>query len=130
MPNINGETSIEIPLASERLAHAVDGLLADPTRGRILVAREEGEAVGVAWVSFTWSLEHGGRTAWLEELYVVPARRGRGLGTTLVEAVAELARGAGCAAIDLEVEESHARAARLYERTGFSESHGYCYRRR
>jgi ribosomal protein S18 acetylase RimI-like enzyme len=90
-------------------------MLADPRRGFILV---DG-AAGVAWVSFTWSLEHGGLTAWLEELYIVPERRDSGLGTALLRAAEERARAAGCEAVDLEVDAEHTRAARLYQREGY-----------
>jgi GNAT superfamily N-acetyltransferase len=108
-----------IPLALPRLRAAVDGPLTDPTRGLFLLARSAGAPVGVAYVSLIWSLEHGGHSSWLEELYVVPALRGRGIGTRLLHAVCDRARAAGCAAVDLEVEASHERAARLYEREGF-----------
>src|SRR5262245_6784519 len=76
-----------IELAPARLASAVDGVLADPARGVLFLARAEGKAVGVAYLSFTWTLEHGGPVGWLEELYVVPARRGGGIGTALLDTV-------------------------------------------
>jgi len=109
----------EIPIESARLAAAIDGALEDPRRGSFLLARREGRAVGVAYLSLVWAIEHGGRSAWLEELYVVPELRGRGLGARLLDAVLVHARELGCAAVDLEVEASHARAAALYRRAGF-----------
>ena len=108
-----------IDVATESLARAVDGVFADPERGRFLVARLEGTAVGVAYLSYLWTLEHGGKSAWLDELYVVPARRERGVGRELLRAACDRAARDGCAAVDLEVEASHARAARLYAREGF-----------
>jgi len=108
-----------IDLAPARLAAAVDGVFAVPGRGTFLVARADGRIVGVAYLSYTWALEHGGHVGWLEELYVLPAQRDRGIGGALLDAVCAQARSAGCAAIDLEVEGSHERAAHLYERRGF-----------
>jgi GNAT superfamily N-acetyltransferase len=108
-----------IELAPAGLAHAVDGVLAEPTRGALLVARVAGRVVGVAYLSFTWALEHGGLVGWLEELYVEPSHRGRGIGAALLDAACARARDAGCAAIDLEVDAAHAHAARLYARRGF-----------
>jgi GNAT superfamily N-acetyltransferase len=109
-----------IAIAPERLAAAVDGVFADPRRGCFLIATADGAPiVGVAYLSFTWALEHGGAVGWLEELYVTPARRGAGIGTALLGAVLERARAAGCAAVDLEVDADHERAARLYTRHGF-----------
>jgi GNAT superfamily N-acetyltransferase len=108
----------EIALPLDRLRAAVEGPLDDPARGVFFIA-EDGEPIGVAYLSFVWALEHGGKSVWLEELYVTPARRGSGIGRRLLSTVCDYARASGCAAVDLEVEASHARAARLYERAGF-----------
>src|SRR5438445_11882546 len=102
-----------------RIARAVDGVLRHPERGRLLVATLAGRPIGLAALSFIWPLEHGGRSAWLEELYVEPPHRGRGIGRTLLRAACRLAARSGAAAVDLEVDAGHTRAARLYAREGF-----------
>jgi len=109
-----------VVIPDEELAAAIEGVLAVPRRGFFLVAEDDGACVGVAYVSLLWALEHGGQAAWLEELYVVPDRRGSGLGARLLEAVLAAARGAGCAAIDLEIEPDHERVRSLYARHGFT----------
>ncbi len=109
----------DIPTDGEQLVRAIDGVLHDPSRGFLLLARHGGEALGVAYVSFIWSIEHGGQSAWLDELYVIPAERGRGIGKLLLDAVIAGVRAAGALAIDLEVEADHARAENLYAREGF-----------
>jgi GNAT superfamily N-acetyltransferase len=111
---------IEIPLPAEALAAGVDGALADARRGSFLIGRLDVATVAVAYLNFQWSLEHGGLSAWLEELFVRPECRGAGLGRLLLEAACVHAAERGCAAVDLEVEEAHPRAARLYERAGFT----------
>jgi GNAT superfamily N-acetyltransferase len=108
-----------IDTSDDAVQLAINGMLADRDRGFILVALNDKRPVGVAYVSFTWTLEHGGKSAWLEELYVLPDERDRGLGKAMLRAVLEKAREAGCAAVDLEVEIQHARAERLYAREGF-----------
>jgi GNAT superfamily N-acetyltransferase len=110
----------DIPIEREALLAAIDGIFADERRGLLLLARHEHRAIGVAYVSLTWSIEHGGKSSWLEELYVLPEWRERGVGTTMLESVLEEARRLGCAAVDLEVESAHERAARLYARHGFA----------
>jgi GNAT superfamily N-acetyltransferase len=109
----------DIELHADHLANAVDGFFDDPRRGRILVARQEAEVVGIAVLAYTWTLEHGGKSCWLDELYVQPEFRVRGLGTLLLRTAIELTTADGCIAMDLEVESSHARAANLYLREGF-----------
>ncbi len=110
----------DIAIEGDALLAAIDGVLTDERRGLLLLAEHEGQAIGVAYVSLTWSIEHGGKSSWLEELYVLPEWRGRGVGTSMLESVLEEARRHGCAAVDLEVESAHERAAHLYSRHGFA----------
>jgi GNAT superfamily N-acetyltransferase len=109
----------DIVLTDQALQRATRGLVEDHTLGRILTARIDGELVGVAVISFLWTLEHGGPAAWLDEVYVEPARRGDGIGRRLVEAALQVARDNDCIALDLEVDAGHEAAERLYERLGF-----------
>lgn len=107
-----------IALERDQISEAVLGLLSDPARGAILLAHDP-DPVGVASLAFTWTLEHGGWVAWLDELFVVPDRRGCGIGRSLLLRAIETARNRGCRAIDLEVDADHSRAERLYQREGF-----------
>lgn len=109
----------DIHLGSDKLGHAIDGLLDEPRRGRILVARLGERIVGIAAMSYIWTLEHGAQTCWLDELYVEPDLRERKIGTQLLHTAYERAEADGCIAMDLEVEAGHARAANLYLREGF-----------
>jgi GNAT superfamily N-acetyltransferase len=109
----------DIVLTGQALQRATQGLIEDHKLGRILTARLDGELVGVAVISFLWTLEHGGPAAWLDEVYVEPSRRGDGIGRKLVEAAMQVARDDGCIALDLEVDAGHEAAQRLYERMGF-----------
>ena len=109
----------DIAISPERLAAGVDGVLDDPGRGVLLLARLDGQPVAVAYLAWTWTLEHGGRVGWLEELYTRPEHRGRGVGGALLAEACARAHEAGCLAVDLEVEAGHARAVRLYERRAF-----------
>ena len=108
-----------IPLAPELLAGAVRGALADDRHALILVVRQAGRPVGVAYLSFGWILERGGLAMFLEELYVVPELREGGIGSALLRAALDVARTRECVSAELEVEGSHARAANLYARAGF-----------
>lgn len=111
----------ELPADRSGVERAVDGILGDERLGFLLVARLADEAIGVAYVARHWSLEHGGPSCWLEELYVLPNRRCRGAGVALLRASLDRARGLGCLVMDLEVTADHARAEHLYAREGFRE---------
>jgi GNAT superfamily N-acetyltransferase len=84
----------------------------------VLLARDP-DPIGIAVLAYTWTLEHGGRVAWLDELFVDAAHRGRGVGLAMLRRALEVAAAAGCRAVDLEVDADHERAEHLYEREGF-----------
>ena len=108
-----------VDVSADRLSCVLEQIVADGTRGFLLLAREDSRIVGVAYVATIPSVEHCGLVAWLEELYVTPACRSRGIGTALVAAVMERARQMDIVAIDLEVDAWHSRAESLYRRLGF-----------
>jgi GNAT superfamily N-acetyltransferase len=102
------------------LKSAVQTVVAEPRYGFMLVASGvDGEPVGVAYASCLLSLEHGGISGWLEELFVLPQWRNLGIGSQLITAVVADARKLGWRAIDLEVESGHHRAISLYARHQF-----------
>jgi len=109
----------QIGVSEKALSTAIKAMLAEPRLGFFLMARFGEQAVGLACVSFCWTLEHGGKSAWLDELYVLPEYRSRGIGGLLIEAVLQTAKAQGCAAIDLEVDHEHRRVEQLYQRFGF-----------
>jgi GNAT superfamily N-acetyltransferase len=117
---LNQFSEHEIDVDERKLVDAIEAVLSDDNLGYFLLASEGDDPVGVAYVSLTWTLEHGGRSAWLEELYVVPERRNGGIGSALLTAVIDRAQQSGCAAIDLEVSQGQRRAEHLYGRNGFS----------
>jgi ribosomal protein S18 acetylase RimI-like enzyme len=99
------------------LAERVRELL---TAGEITVLLGGGSPPrGLAVLRFRQALWSDSLDCYLEELYVVPARRGRGLGRALMEAAIELARGAGADHMDLGTSEDDVAARALYESLGF-----------
>jgi ribosomal protein S18 acetylase RimI-like enzyme len=87
-----------------------------------LLAGEEPD--GFAQLRFRPSVYADSLDAYLEELYVVPARRGQGLGRALLEAAMETARERGAGRIDLGTSEDDVAARGLYESAGFTNREG------
>lgn len=85
-------------------------------RGMMFVC--EGQPVGYALLSFTFSAEAGGMVVLLEEAYILPDFQGRGLGTELFRMV-EREYAGKARRLRLEVTRSNTDAVRLYERMGF-----------
>jgi ribosomal protein S18 acetylase RimI-like enzyme len=79
---------------------------------------------GISLLRFRTSVWTGVPEAYLQELYVAPARRGRGVGRALLEATIAAAREAGATAIDLNTGETDSAARALYESLGFTNREG------
>jgi GNAT superfamily N-acetyltransferase len=108
-----------VDASTERLSHLLEAVVANESRGFVLLARVDERIVGVAYAATILSAEHTGLVAWLEELYVAPSYRSQGIGSALLAAVVERAHKAGVVAVDLEVDGSHSRVESLYRRLGF-----------
>ena len=122
-----------------RLLHAFNTEFGEPTPSAEVIAEravpliEASEVTvlfagegpdGFAQLRFRPSLYTGALDACLEELYVVPERRGRGLGRALLEAAMDYARQRGAAHIDLGTSEADVAALALYESAGFTNREG------
>lgn len=86
-------------------------------------AERDGEVVGVAWARLMHGLGFVDEAVPELAVAVLPAWRGQGVGTRLVEALAKRAAGAGHPALSLSVQRANP-AMRLYERLGFLEMGG------
>ena len=90
----------------------------DTPRFRCVIAEWDGEAAGFAlfFTSYsTWRGHHGIR---LEDLYVTPAMRGKGIGKALLQHLAAIARNEGCARLEWDVLTWNSPAIAFYESIG------------
>lgn len=79
---------------------------------------------GFAQLRYKGQIYSDAPTAYLEELYVAPERRGEGLGRALLEAAMEAAREHGADHMDLGTSEADTEARGLYEGAGFTNREG------
>jgi len=101
---------------------AVSALLSDPGCGALLLLGADGTD-GYLALTRGFSLEQGGHHALLDELYIAPAARGRGLGAQALDIAGAQARAWGVPVLRLEVHHHNPRAKALYLRAGFVDSH-------
>ncbi|WP_187430371.1 hypothetical protein ROLI_019340 [Roseobacter fucihabitans] len=81
--------------------------------------------IGYVVITFGWSLEFGGLDGFIDEIYVRPGVRGRGIASETLQSLPRALAGAGLKAIHLEVDRSDKAAHRLYARSGFSAREKY-----
>ena len=113
-----------VPFVEERARQAVGLLVRNPDYGRGWFVEVDGNRVGYIILSFDYSLEYGGRNAWVDEFFIDREWRGRGLGARVLDFFEVAARELGATAIHLEVNEGN-RAIELYRRRGFEDHHRY-----
>ncbi|MEI7054627.1 GNAT family N-acetyltransferase [Nocardioides sp. CCNWLW239] len=108
----------ELALHLGRLVEGCDTtvmLIGDPTTG---------EAFGHGITRFRLQTTADELEAYLAELYVVPSRRGQGLGTILLQAIIDEAKARGATYMDLGTSEDDTSARALYEKFGFDNHEG------
>lgn len=101
------------------LTERLESLLATPHVVALLIGEP---AAGVALLTLRPNVWYVGPVALLDELYVRPELRARGLGTSLLTAVEGVARDHGAEVLEINVDGADTGARRFYERHGYRNS--------
>jgi ribosomal protein S18 acetylase RimI-like enzyme len=120
----------DLPFDESAARAALDNLLADRSLGRVWLIHLHGAAVGYVVLTFGYSLEFDGRDAFVDELYVEEAHRGRGAGGLALRLAEDSCRTLGVRALHLEVDRENDRARAVYEKAGFEDRNNYLLTKR
>jgi ribosomal protein S18 acetylase RimI-like enzyme len=112
-----GEPTPPLAALTERLGELLGA-------GEALVLLAGSPPHGLALLRFRPSLWADGLEAYLEELYVAPSERGRGIGRALLDAAMEAARKVGATHFELTTGETDTAARGLYESAGLTNREG------
>ena len=93
-------------------------LITDPGQGAVFIARDDGKAVGFAALGWKWSSLKAARMGYLEDLFVDPEARGKGIADALIDACAARCRELGMPAMAWQTAPDNHRAQQVYNRTG------------
>lgn len=93
-------------------------LLEGSPLGVIYILGPRNAPVGYVAISFGWSIELGGIDGFVDEFWIRPAVRGKGMGSEALAALIRALKDAGVRALHLETDRD-SRTAQLYERLGF-----------
>jgi ribosomal protein S18 acetylase RimI-like enzyme len=106
------------PLDEAGAAAAFNALLDDPSRGNVWLIEAGAEAVGHVVLSVRFAMEFAGLLAYIDDLYVRPARRRQGAARAGLDALLAECRRRGCLAVEVEVSPDNAAAQALYRSCG------------
>jgi GNAT superfamily N-acetyltransferase len=109
------------PLNRRRAAEAFAALLADDRWGGVWLIQAEGRDVGYVVLTFYYSMEYGGLIAMVDDLFVRPAYRGAGLGTSALTEARAICVEHGLRAMNVETGPDNGPALALYQKCGFQE---------
>jgi ribosomal protein S18 acetylase RimI-like enzyme len=107
----------QLSSASAPSEQELEAIVSSPAT-RLLVARDSGGAVIGTLTLVLFRIPTGMR-AWIEDVVVDEAARGRGTGEHLIRAALALAEANGARTVDLTSRPSREAANRLYEKLGF-----------
>jgi GNAT superfamily N-acetyltransferase len=113
------EQEAEFTADAAKQEAALKLIFADPSLGRLYVARDGSRVVAMASLLFTVSTAEGGKAALFEDLVVRPDYRKQGIGARLLEYVIAQARAERVVRITLLTDMQNEQAQVLYRRLGF-----------
>jgi len=112
----------DFPLDVGPATRTFDALLGDARLGGVWLAEVDGEPVGHVVLTVCFSMEYGGLRGFIDDLYVRPDARGRGVGAGLLAAARSSALERGVRALHVEAGPDNHIARRLYARAGYVDS--------
>ncbi len=119
-----------LPFDEQVARAALEKFVGDESLGRLWLIHCNTEAVGYLVLTLGYSLEYGGRDAFIDEVYIRVSHRGRGIGQRALAFAEETCRSLGVRALHLEVERENSNAQALYRKVGFVDHERYLLTKR
>ncbi len=111
------------PFAKEKTRASLTEFLSDTDLGNIWLISDGSREIGYIVLAVIYSFEFGGKNAFVDEFYLEPEYRGKGIGAQVMEGICGDAKGLGIRALHLEVEHHNTAALNLYRRFRFNDHH-------
>jgi GNAT superfamily N-acetyltransferase len=110
---------------ADTLSAQLDHLLSNRRLGDVWVAASPDALVGYLVAVYVFSLEHKGLVAEIDEFYVIPAGRGRGVGHALLAAAEARFLELRCTNVSLQLGRGNDSARRFYHGHGYRDRAGF-----
>lgn len=108
-----------------RVGRLLHGALFAQGLARCWLAEQAGQVGGYLLAVLVFSLEHGGMMAEIDEFFVTPAFRGRGIGAALLLTAENALRESGVRRVQLQLGSENARARQFYTARGYGRRSGF-----
>ena len=102
----------------QRISDISSALFGPAPAAYLLLARDDGELVGMASYSFLWPAAGLTRSLFLKELYVKEERKREGIGKALMHEVFRVALERGCSRVEWQTEMTNGDAQLFYAALG------------
>jgi GNAT superfamily N-acetyltransferase len=111
------EAGFSLPAVAAR--QTFSALLRDPRLGRVWLIESDRTPVGYVVVTVAFSMEFGGLRGFIDDFFVLPAARNKGVGAAALETVKQACRELGLCALLVETGPDDHPARSIYARAGF-----------
>ena len=111
--------------AALRIELVLQQLLAEPRLGAIWVAESDARLIGYLIAVLVLSVEHQGLMGEIDEFFVLPEARSRGVGRQLLAAAETGLAARGCLRLQLQLRVANSAARAFYQRRGYTARAGY-----
>jgi GNAT superfamily N-acetyltransferase len=112
-------------LSEQSASRAFEALLDDSRLGQVWMIEHDCHPAGFVVLTVSFSMEYGGLRGFVDDFFVAPQYRNRGLGHAALEEVKRACRRRGVRALMVETGPDNDAALNAYRRAGFVDS-GHC----
>ena len=109
---------------SKRLK-ALEPILSNSPLGEFFLIQTAQDHIGYIFISYSWSLEFGGKDAMLDEIFIKAAYQGQGVGKSALKRVHDYLKENETIAISLEVSHENNNAQQFYDSLGYKSRDKY-----
>jgi GNAT superfamily N-acetyltransferase len=110
------------PLGREAAERAFEQLIRSPERGGVWILECDATPAGLIVLTVMYAMEYGGLRGFVDDFYVRPQFRKRGLGAQALATVKAHCLARGVCALFVQTGPDNAIAQRVYKRAGFSDT--------
>lgn len=110
---------------NEKITNVLALILNNQEFGRVWLIQLEEQICGYLVLTFAFSLEYWGKNAYVDEVFILPEYRGKGLGTQALNFVEDIAHSLEIQTLHLEVSRNNIKAQELYRKLGYQDHSRY-----